>query len=68
MILISIPNDQLKKIYKDNIIGAGKTKGTSFRYEYKENPYFQLIKGKPTRLKILYKDPQYEEIFFTAIK
>lgn len=68
VILISVPNGQLKNIYKDKIIGAGKTKGSSFRYEYKNNPYFQLLKNKPLRISFLYKDESYTEEFFTNLK
>ncbi|MBW7959945.1 hypothetical protein B6D29_03865 [Microgenomates bacterium UTCPR1] len=68
VILISVPNGKLKEVYKDKIIGAGKSKGRSFRYEYKENPYFQLIKEKPKRIKFLYIDPQCKEDYFSNIK
>lgn len=68
VILISVPNGLLKKVYKDKIIGAGKSKGKSFRYEYKENPYFQLIKNKPMRIKFLYIDPKFKESDFTNLQ
>ncbi|MCM8788108.1 MAG: hypothetical protein NC935_08710 [Candidatus Omnitrophica bacterium] len=68
VILISVPNGKLKSIYKDKIIGAGKSKGKSFRYEYKKNPYFQLLKNKPLRVNFLYKDPNYGENYFFNFK
>jgi len=67
VILIAVPNGKLKSIYKEDIIGAGKSKGKSFRYEYKKNPRFKLIQDKPLRCKFLYKDPQYKESFFTNL-
>lgn len=56
IILISVPNGELSKVYGDKIVEAGKTgySGKGFRYKYSENPYFELIDGKPKRLRILY--------------
>ncbi len=54
LLLIAIPNGKLHSIYKDKICGGSKNKCEAFRYRYKENPYFQLLKDKPYRLKVLY--------------
>ena len=59
--LISIPNGKLYPIYSDNIIGQGKVKGKSFRFVYKNNPVFETIKGKPSRIKKIYLDPNLKE-------
>ncbi len=59
--LISIPNGKLYPIYSDNIIGQGKVKGKSFRFVYKNNPVFETIKGKPSRIKKIYLDPNIKE-------
>jgi len=56
LLLISIPNGVLHKIYGNGICGGSKNKNEAFRYRYKENPYFQLLKDKPVRFKILHKD------------
>jgi len=41
--LVCIPNGQLFSHYGKNIIGGGKTKGTSFRYMYSKEPHFRLL-------------------------
>jgi hypothetical protein len=59
VLLIAVPNGLLKKVYKEEIIGAGKSKGKSFRYEYKVSPYFKLANNKILRIKDLYLDKKY---------
>lgn len=54
--LISVPNGELYSVYKDDVIAASKNKGEAFRYDYKKNPYFKLLKDKPYRIKVLYID------------
>jgi hypothetical protein len=66
--LISVPNGELSKIYKDKIIGSGKNKGKSFRFEYKNNPFFSLIKNKSRRIKNLYLDPNYKNENIIGLK
>ncbi|HOV93242.1 MAG TPA: hypothetical protein PLC04_09240 [Candidatus Kapabacteria bacterium] len=56
LLLICIPNGALHDVYGNEICGGSKNKNEAFRYRYRENPYFQLLKNKPLRLKILYKD------------
>lgn len=56
VLLVSIPNGQLSNIYGNSIANAGKTKDESFRYNYKNNPNFEKIAGKPKRVKFLYHD------------
>jgi len=44
--LVCIPNGQLFSYYGEDIIGGGKTKGTSFRYMYSREPHFKLLSEK----------------------
>ena len=68
VLLVCIPNGLLKEIYGNNIIGAGKRKGKSFRYDYKNNPYFQLIDKKPFRIKMLFIDDSINERDVTKLQ
>lgn len=61
LILISIPNGKLKKIYGDEICGGSKNKNEAFRYYYKRSPYFKLLKEKPYRFKVLYLNEELED-------
>lgn len=54
--LIAVPNGELYKYYGDNIIGAGKIKGRSFRFVYKNSHQFKLLIPKTERIKILFLD------------
>jgi hypothetical protein len=54
VLLISVPNGQLYSVYGDAIVGAGKGKDLSLRYEYKEIPFFKTLDGKQLRVKFLY--------------
>lgn len=56
IILISVPNGKLSKVYGSDIVDAGKTgsKGKGFRYRYSAKPYFELLEEKPKRVRILY--------------
>lgn len=56
IVLISIPNGTLKKIYGYAICGGSKNKNEAFRYYYARKPYFECLKKRPCRLKILYLD------------
>ena len=69
ILLIAIPNGKLKKIYGDKIIGAGKNKGKSFRFEYKNSPYFKTLdKGqKKKRVKFIYKQQDFKENDITSL-
>lgn len=67
VLLIAVPNGRLFNIYKNGIIGAGKSKGKSFRYQYKTSPYFRLLKNKPLRISSLYIDKQYNSSYFTSL-
>ncbi|MCX8027251.1 MAG: hypothetical protein N3A62_05285, partial [Thermodesulfovibrionales bacterium] len=54
LILISVPNGALKKVYKDEICGGSKNKNEAFRYYYRKNPRFQLLDSKPFRIEVLF--------------
>ena len=54
VLLISIPNGQLYDVYGDKIVGAGKGKDVSLRYEYKEIPFFKILGDNYYRVKFLY--------------
>ncbi len=56
ILLISIPNGKLHLIYGDIICGGSKNKGEACRYRYKEKPNFELLKNKPYRFEVLYKE------------
>lgn len=60
LILISIPNGELKVVYGNDICGGSKNKNEAFRYYYRRNPHFQLLKNKPYRFKILYLHDDYK--------
>lgn len=68
ILLIAIPNGELKVIYGDSIIGASKIKGAAFRYEYKENPKFELLDSKPYRIKILFLDRRISQEKITGFR
>ncbi|HOK27085.1 MAG TPA: hypothetical protein PLX87_11220 [Bacteroidales bacterium] len=69
ILLISVPNGKLYKIYRDDIIGSGKSgyKGKGFRYLYSRRPRFELLKNNPSRVRIIYKTDdiinRIEELF-----
>lgn len=67
ILLISIPNGQLHGVYGDKIVGAGKGKGVSFRYEYKEMPMFAKISGEYPRVRFIYHNgKKYTKNYITS--
>lgn len=54
--IICVPNGELKNVYGDKIVEAGKTgyHGKGFRYSYHVYPYFKLLKNKSSRVRIIY--------------
>jgi hypothetical protein len=60
ILLISVPNGQLYSVYKNDIVGAGKSKDLSMRYEYKNNFTFNTLPDEPSRVKFIYVNPDYE--------
>lgn len=67
VILVSIPNGKLKRKYKEKIIGRGKNKGKSFRYEYKNSPFYEYLPDKPSRVRALYIDSSIDEKSVTTL-
>lgn len=68
ILLIAIPNGELKVIYGDSIIGASKIKGAAFRYEYKNKPKFELLTEKPYRIKFLFLDRRISQEKITGFR
>lgn len=68
ILLISIPNGQLYRVYGNDIVGAGKIKGKSMRYEYKNNFFFCTLKGKPHRVKFIWFNEKYASSSTSTIK
>ena len=54
--IISIPNGLLYNLYKDDIIGQGKTKGKSFRFVYSKCPFYKTLGHKKLRIRKVYLD------------
>ena len=52
ILLICIPNGELN--YDHNIMGRGKTKGTSIRYKYHISPQFKYLDELPNRYEVIY--------------
>lgn len=69
ILLISVPNGQLYEVYGTNIVGAGKSKDESMRFEYKNEHRFMLLNGNPSRVKFLYfnEDSAYSKEDITTI-
>jgi len=59
ILLVSIPNGQLYNIYGNKIVGAGKNKDLSMRYEYKNNFTFDTLPSRPHRVKFIYFSDKY---------
>ena len=59
--LISVPNGELSSKYGDDIYNASKNKGEAFRYKYSCKPKFELLVGKPYRIRKLYLDENLNE-------
>ena len=56
VLLICIPNGQLYNVYGNDIVGAGKGKGISMRYEYKDIPYFKKLGDNHYRVRFLHHE------------
>lgn len=59
ILLICIPNGQLFRVYRNDIITAGKSKDESFRYKYAKAPYFSKLPDNPPRVKFIYFNDKY---------
>lgn len=58
LLFISIPNSNLRDIYKNDISGGSENR--SYKYFYKRNPYFQLLDNQSYRIRILYLSKDFE--------
>jgi hypothetical protein len=63
ILLISVPNGQLYKIYGDDIIGSGKSgyEGKGFRFLYYKKPKFELLNKNPLRIRVIYTSDDIKE-------
>ena len=59
ILLISIPNGELNKVYNKSIIGAGKGFGKSFRFKYKCS--FNLLGSDKLRYSFIYLNDKIKE-------
>lgn len=62
IILTCIPNGKLFSIYKNDIMDAGKNKGSSFRFKYHCN--FKLIDNQNLRYYFIYLNENYKKTDF----
>lgn len=68
VVLVCIPNGELRSEYGDNIMDKGKTKGKSFRYKY-GNQTFKLLDGDHKRYTVLYfNDEQTRDRIITLVR
>jgi len=73
ILLIAVPNGELYEIYGEEIIGSGKSgyEGKGFRYKYSKKPKFELLTGKPSRIRIIHLSDDFrdkvEELFEICI-
>lgn len=63
IILISLPNGELRDVYGTEVVNAGKTgsSGKGFRFRYSEKSSFELLEDKPSRVRIIYVSNDYKE-------
>ena len=59
ILLISIPNGELNKVYNKSIVGAGKGFGKSFRFKYKCS--FNLLGNDKLRYSFIYLNDKIKE-------
>lgn len=66
--LVSVPNGELNKIYKDDIYNASKNKGSAFRYKFSKKNRFELLKDNPLRIRLIYIDNKLNEEIIIGFK
>lgn len=62
-----MPNGELEKHYKSRVLKAGKNPGKA-RFNIKEVNKFELLEGKPSRVKIVYFDKNMDESYRKKLK
>jgi hypothetical protein len=65
--LLCMPNGQLSVIYKDTVLKAGKTKN-NIRFKFSQCSQFLTIDGKPSRIKVIYLNPDMNENYKKKLK
>ena len=58
--IMCVPNGKLEPYYKSRPLKAGKNPGKA-RFNFKEVNKFELLKNKPSRIRIVYKNPKMNE-------
>jgi len=61
IIITCMPNGELAEIYEPHVLKAGKNKG-KVRFKFTECKYFELLKDKPLRTKVLIWKPDDETL------
>jgi hypothetical protein len=54
LLLICVPNGNLKSIYGNDICGGSKNANEAFRYYYNRRPKFEKLDKNPYRFSVLY--------------
>lgn len=60
--LLCMPNGQLSSVYKDTVLKAGKTP-KDVRFKFSECNQFLTLSGNPSRIKVIYLNPNMSETF-----
>ena len=55
-----MPNGKLEEVYKTRVLQAGKNPDKT-RFRFSEVQNFELLKGKPSRIKVIYFDKTMKE-------
>lgn len=58
--IMCVPNGKLEPHYKERPLKAGKNPGRT-RFKFKEVNKFELLDDKPSRIKIVYKNPKMND-------
>lgn len=58
--IMCVPNGKLEEYYKDRPLKAGKNVG-KVRFNFKECSSFELLESNPSRVKIVYENPEMSE-------
>ena len=65
--ILSMPNGLLNKVYKSDVLKAGKNPG-KIRFRFSATPKFRLIKNNPSRIKVVYFDEDMDNKYKVKLK
>ncbi len=65
--ILSMPNGELEKYYKERVLSAGKLKDEA-RFNFQNVNRFELLKDTPSRIKVVYFREDMKEIFKKKLK